>query len=180
MKMKKLGVWDICAIIAILALLVLCWYVFKAGVWCGEAHKTFAVREAFKAGMNSKINFTLSDGSSVPDDERDACLKSFAESLKSGKGYCGQYAPLRKGTHGKTFFVCVHNLNLRQKVGDFARHSLHFENLSDLRIFLAVYMNHMDLWPSRAIDFDPDPAGEYFYDESYVETADWRSDQFWL
>ena len=74
MKMKKLGIGRVCAIIAILALLVLCWYVFKAGVWCGEAHKTFAVREAFKAGMNSKINFTLSDGSSVPDDERDACL----------------------------------------------------------------------------------------------------------
>lgn len=180
MKMKKSGVGCVCVIFAILALLVLCWYVFKAGVWCGEAHKTFAVREAFKAGMNSKINFTLPDGSSVPDDAREAYLKSFAESLKGGKGYCGQYAPLRKGTHGKTFFVCVHNLNLRQKVGDFARHSLHFENLSDLRIFLAVYMNHMDLWPSRAIDFDPDPAGEYFYDESYVETADWRFDQFWL
>ena len=180
MKMKKLGVWDICAIIAILALLVLCWYVFKAGVWCGEAHKTFEVREAFKAGMNSRINFTLSDGSSVPDDERDAYLKSFSESLKSGKGYCGEYAPLRKGTNGKTFFVCVHNLNIRQNIGDFARRSLHFETLSDLRIFVAVYVNHTALWQSRAIDFDPDPAGEYFYDESYVETVDWRSDQFWL
>ena len=180
MKMKKLGVLDICAIIAILALLVLCWYVFKAGVWCGEAHKTFAVREAFKAGMNSRINFTLSDGSSVPDDERDAYLKSFAESLKSGKGYCGEYAPLRKGTHGKTFFVCVHNLNSRQNVGDLASSSLHFETLSDLRIFLAVYVKHIDIWQIRAIDFDPDPAGEYFYDESYVETVDWRSDQFWL
>ena len=30
--------------------------------------KMFAAREVFKAGMNSKINFTLSDGSSVPDD----------------------------------------------------------------------------------------------------------------
>ena len=180
MKMKKLGVWDICAIIAILALIVLCWYLFKAGVWCGEAHKTFEVREAFKAGMNSRINFTLSDGSSVPDDERDAYLKSFAESLKNGKGYCGEYAPLRKGTHGKTFFVCVHNLNSRQNVGDFARRSLHFETLSDLRIFVAVYVNHTDLWQSRAIDFDPDPAGEYFYDESYVETGDWRSYRFWL
>ena len=180
MKMKKLGVWDICAIIAIFALLVLCWYVFKAGVWCGEAHKTFEVREAFKAGMNSRINFTLSDGSSVPDDERDACLKSFAESLKSGKGYCGGYAPLRKGTYGKTFFVIVHNLNKRQNVGDLASSSLHFEILSDLRIFLAVYVKHIDIWQIRAIDFDPDPAGEYFYDEFYVETADWPYNQFWL
>ena len=30
--------------------------------------KMFAAREVFKAGMNSKINFTLPDGSSVPDD----------------------------------------------------------------------------------------------------------------
>ena len=180
MKMKKLGIGRVCAIIAILALLVLCWYVFKAGVWCGEAHKTFAVREAFKAGMNSKINFTLSDGSSVPDDERDAYLKSFADSLKNGKGYCGGYAPLRKGTYGKTFFVIVHNLNKRQNVGDLASSSLHFETLSELRIFLAVYVKHIDIWQIRAIDFDPDPAGEYFYDESYVETVDWHSDQFWL
>ena len=180
MKMKKLGVWGICGIIAILALIVLCWHLFKAGVWCGEAHKTFEVREAFKAEMNPRINFTLSDGSSVPDDERDACLKSFAESLKRGKGYCGEYAPLRKGTHGKTFFVCVHNLNCQQNVGALARRSLHFETLSDLRIFVAVYVNHTDLWQSRAIYFDSDPAGEYFYDESYVETADWPSNQFWL
>ena len=152
----------------------------EAEVCFEEAHKTFEVREVFKAGMNSRINFTLSDGSSVPDDERDACLKSFAESLKNGKGYCGEYAPLRMGTHGKTFFVCVHNLNIRQNVGVFARRSLHFETLSDLWIFVAVYVNHTALWQSRAIDFDPDPAGEYFYDESYVETGDWRSYRFWL
>ena len=179
MKKRMLGIGCICATFAIVAMLVLCWYAFKAGEWCGESHKTFAVREAFKAGMNSKINFTLSDGSSVPDDEKDACLKSFAESLKIGKGYCGEYAPLRKGAHGKTFFVCVHNLNRRQNVDDFARYSLHFETLSDLRIFLAVYVNHIDIWQGRAIDFDPDPAGEYFYDEFYVEETDFRSYRFW-
>jgi hypothetical protein len=178
MKTRKLGVCCICATFAIVAMLVLCWYAFKAGKWCGESHKAFAVMEAFKAGMHAKINFTLPDGTKLSDDDAGACLKSFANALKGGKGYCSQYAPLRKGVYGKTFFVCVHNLNCNQNVGDLARRSLHFERLSDLKVFAADYMNSVGIWQGSG-PFEPDPEGEYFYDDTYHDMTDLGSYRFW-
>lgn len=95
-------------------------------------------------------------------------LQAFAESLKLGKGYCGEYAPIRKGLHGKTFFVCVRNLNAVQDIGELARQSPHFDSLSDLKTFLAVYMDGLRCHREDARTFEPDPLGEYFYDWQWV------------
>lgn len=95
-------------------------------------------------------------------------LAAVAESLKGGKGYCGEYAPIKKGICGRTFFVPVWNLNRRQDIGELARSGLpHFDTFLEFKLFLDYYFDGLAPYRTNPRDLDEDPRFEYFYDHDY-------------
>lgn len=94
---------------------------------------------------------------------RQSSNEDFAESLKRGKGFSGEYVALRKGCCGKVFYAFVPNLNCCQDVGAIARSSLHFDSVADLELFERIYIQSgIQCWRTNARALNPDPLGEYF------------------